>query len=125
MSGVLGGAMGVAFGAFMQTMNMSSGRPEDFPEGTPLRQQTRVILRQIRNSMKSSSRNFAMFGMAYATMELMVETVRAKHDLTNPALAGCATGAGLALSGGPPAMGLGCVSCAAMCVAMDYFFLRD
>ena len=49
---------------------------------------------------RSYSKAFALFGALYAFNECVIEKFRAKHDKTNPAVAGCATGAMLAYTGG-------------------------
>lgn len=65
---------------------------------------TRTVLKEMALNMRDKSvsyaKAFALFGALYAFNECVIEKFRAKHDKVNPALAGCATGAMLAYSGG-------------------------
>eukprot|EP00162_Nutomonas_longa_P009732 comp19447_c0_seq1/m.36883 comp19447_c0_seq1/g.36883 ORF comp19447_c0_seq1/g.36883 comp19447_c0_seq1/m.36883 type:complete len:204 (+) comp19447_c0_seq1:253-864(+) len=121
-AGVMGGVLGFGFGAFMQTLNFSSSRPEDFPENATFRQQYRLMGIRTWKGMKSSAKNFAIFGCAFAALECIVSKIRARQDVQNTLIAGCVTGAGMGAVAGPQGMGLGCASCAAMCVAMEWLF---
>lgn len=69
----------------------------------------------------SYARGFAAFGAVYSTAECAVEKFRAKHDLYNPAIAGCFTGGVLAVKQGPVAMCGGCATVGAFSVAIDYY----
>jgi import inner membrane translocase subunit TIM22 len=124
LSGVMGGGLGLVFGAFMTTMSFGAIRSEDIPTDLPLRRQFTLMGRRMWSSMKSSSRNFAVFGAMYAPTEQMTAVIRGRHDVGNSLIAGCLTGAGMAVTGGPYAMGMGCAGCAALCGLMDHFFIH-
>lgn len=64
-------------------------------------------------------------GALFAGSECVVEKARAKHDIYNSVYAGCATGALLAHSGGPKAMGVGCATFAAFSAAIDKFMAHN
>lgn len=71
---------------------------------------TRVVLREMMVHMKNKSlsfaKSFAVLGALYSFNECVIEKYRAKHDIVNPALAGCVTGGMLAYQGeGGAAMG--------------------
>ena len=70
-----------------------------------------------------SARSFGMIGGVYTGVECTVEKVRGKHDMTNALLAGCLTGGGLAVRGGPQATAVGCAGFAAFGYVMDRFFM--
>ena len=116
LGGALGGVMGVVFGAF---------EPMEVPApDAPKVKLTETIRQGVRSAGARSwsyAKGFAAFGALYAGSECVVEKVRAKHDVTNSAYAGCFTGGVMARSGGPSGMAFGCASMAALSVAMDKF----
>lgn len=59
----------------------------------PASMKLRVGFREAARAMASYSKSFAMFGVVYSASECAIEKARAKHDLYNTMLAGCATGA--------------------------------
>ena len=116
LGGALGGVMGIVFGAF---------EPMEVPApDAPKVKLTETIRQGVRSAGARSwsyAKGFAAFGALYAGSECVVEKVRAKHDVTNSAYAGCFTGGVMARSGGPSGMAFGCASMAALSVAMDKF----
>ncbi|KAJ9519265.1 hypothetical protein QJQ45_017933 [Haematococcus lacustris] len=124
VSGAIGGVAGFAFGIFTASIE-NSGGPTEVLTPEMREKPTRVVLREMFDNMKSKSlsyaKGFAYFGMLYSFNECVIEKYRAKHDKTNAALAGCATGAMLAYSAGPQAMCLGCASVGAFSLAIEHF----
>ncbi|KAF2455483.1 Tim17/Tim22/Tim23/Pmp24 family-domain-containing protein [Lineolata rhizophorae] len=123
MSGGAGFALGGAFGLFMSSMRYDTPLT---PAGNaisqlPMRQQLREGLRDMGRSSLRSARNFGLIGAIFSGTECCIEGFRAKHDLANGVAAGCITGGALAVSGGPQAVGLGCVGFAAFSAAIDWY----
>lgn len=73
----------------------------------------------ISSLCSSYSKGFGAMGALFAGSECVIEKYRAKHDSYNSVYAGCTAGAILAHSGGPKAMGLGCVTFAAFSALID------
>ncbi|KAF6260681.1 mitochondrial protein translocase family, partial [Scenedesmus sp. NREL 46B-D3] len=121
IAGVMGGALGVAFGVF--TASLDTQGIDAAPNGET--KPTRVVLRETWVLMKEKSRGyakgFAGMGFLYSGTECLIEKYRAKHDNWNATLAGCATGGLMAAPGGPKAMCFGCASFAAFSTAIEYF----
>eukprot|EP00955_Chlamydomonas_euryale_P078694 363193-Chlamydomonas_euryale.AAC.12 len=86
---------------------------------------TRMVLREMAYNMRTKSvsyaKAFALFGSVYSFNECVIEKFRAKHDIWNTALAGCATGAMIAHGGGPQAMCFACAGIGAFNIAIDRF----
>jgi import inner membrane translocase subunit TIM22 len=116
LGGALGGVMGVVFGAF---------EPMEVPAPDAPKVTIRETIKQGAKSAGARSwsyaKGFAAFGALYAGSECVVEKVRAKHDVTNSAYAGCFTGGVMARTSGPTGMAVGCATMAALSVAMDKF----
>ncbi|KAI9493010.1 Tim17/Tim22/Tim23/Pmp24 family-domain-containing protein [Zychaea mexicana] len=121
MAGVVGGAMGAAFGLFMSSFEFSG------PSMDPklLEQSTKVQMKAVFKDMKTRSfsmaKNFAVVGAIYSGSECCIESYRAKNDLGNSMAAGCFTGGVLAARAGPQAAALGCAGFAAFSCAIDYY----
>lgn len=60
----------------------------------------------------------------FSGVECVIEKSRGQHDMYNGALAGCATGAALAVGSGPQAMCFGCAGFAAFSSAMELLMER-
>lgn len=122
LSAVLGSGMGVMFGIFMGTMDTGSamGGVVDYQNQT-MRQAFKEMAKNTMAKSKSYAKGFAAMGALFAGSECVIESLRAKHDARNSIYAGCATGAILAHSGGPKAIGIGCASFAAFSAAIDRF----
>lgn len=123
LAGVMGGVSGVALGLFFAALENSHGGMDGPMSDTP--KTTRMVLREMAWNMREKSvsyaKAFALFGSIYSFNECVLEKFRAKHDMWNPALAGCATGAMLAHGGGPKAMCIGCGAIGAFNIAIERF----
>ena len=70
----------------------------------------------MKSSAKSWSKNFAKVGGVYATVDCVVEKTRGRHDLKNPLMSGCVSGAVFANKTGPIVrFFLGCVASFSVC----------
>lgn len=58
-------------------------------------------------------------------LSVLLRVSGAKHDLYNGVTAGCITGAGLAIKGGPQAAFIGCAGFAAFSLAIDMYLSSD
>jgi import inner membrane translocase subunit TIM22 len=145
VSGVMGFALGGAFGLFMASVRFLT-HPElffsltvtqmsyDTPLSTnptaqsitslPLREQLRQGLKDMGSRSYSSARNFGKVGAIFAGTECCIEGFRAKNDLANGVMAGCITGGVLAAPAGPQAAALGCAGFAAFSLAIDSYMRR-
>lgn len=128
IAGGSGFALGGFFGLFMALMAY------DVPIGTnavkhisdlPFKEQMKFQFRDMGNRMYSSAKNFGYIGMVYLGVECSIESLRAKHDIYNGVSAGCITGAGLSIKGGPQAAAIGCLGFAAFLWAIDLYLLSD
>jgi import inner membrane translocase subunit TIM22 len=145
VSGVMGFALGGAFGLFMASVSPPSLPPflspltcsqmqYDTPLSTnpnaqaitslPLRQQLKQGFRDLGSRSYSSAKNFGKVGAIFAGTECCIEGFRAKNDLKNGVLAGCITGGVLAAPAGPQAAALGCAGFAAFSLAIDSYMRR-
>ena len=127
--------MGCVFGLMMAGMAVSqphlepfSGAPLPGPDApkVPVWRQFRDGLRDMKNRSLSTGRSFALVGGVYATVECFLERLRGRRDMRNALASGFATGAALAVRGGPRAMVFGGAGFAAfsgvMELAMPYIF---
>jgi import inner membrane translocase subunit TIM22 len=126
MSGVMGFALGGAFGLFMASMQYdtplsSSATPV---ASLPLRQQLKQGFKDMGSRSFSSAKNFGKVGAIFAGTECCIEGFRAKNDLANGVLAGCITGGVLAAPAGPQAAAVGCAGFAAFSAAIDSYMRR-
>jgi mitochondrial import inner membrane translocase subunit TIM22 len=145
VSGVMGFALGGAFGLFMASVSLPSLPPflhpltcsqmqYDTPLSTnpnaqaitslPLRQQLKQGFRDLGSRSYSSAKNFGKVGAIFAGTECCIEGFRAKNDLKNGVMAGCITGGVLAAPAGPQAVALGCAGFAAFSLAIDSYMRR-
>ena len=119
--GLLGGAMGIFFG---------QSSPLVIPNGTPpppersLKQTMHLEFQKTKKSARMWSKNMAMIGALFGTTECYIEKYRAKHDIINPTLAGCASGAVLGAKGGAQSALLGCGGFAAFSAAMELLLVE-
>ena len=128
IAGGSGFALGGFFGLFMALMAY------DVPIGLtavkhildlPFKEQMRYQFKDMGRRMWLSAKNFGYIGMVYLGVECSIESLRAKHDIYNGVLAGCITGAGLLIKGGPQAAAIGCAGFAAFSYAIDLYMLSD
>jgi len=128
VSGVMGFALGGAFGLFMASMQydtpLATNPNAAAIQSLPLREQLRRGLRDMGSRSYSSARNFGKVGAIFAGTECCIEGYRAKNDLANGVLAGCITGGALAAPAGPQAAAFGCAGFAAFSLAIDSYMRR-
>jgi len=127
MSGVMGFALGGAFGLFMASMQYDT--PLHTPASSalvslPLREQLKRGLKDMGTRSFSSAKNFGKVGAIFSGTECCIEGFRAKNDLTNGIAAGCITGGVLAAPAGPQAAMVGCLGFAAFSAAIDSYMRR-
>ena len=131
MSGVMGFALGGAFGLFMSSMRYDTPLSTTLP-GTntviadlPIRQQLKHGLRDMGKQSFSSAKNFGMIGAIFTASECTIEGLRAKNDLWNGVAGGCITGGVLAAKAGPQAVAVGCAGFAAFSAAIDAYMRME
>lgn len=120
LSGVVGGLAGAAFGMIFGSFSLEMTPGEELAKRT-IMENMKLHAKDALSRASSYGRGFAAFGAVYAASECGVEKFRAKHDLYNPAYAGCLTGGILAVKQGPTAMAGGCAMVGAFSVAIDYY----
>ncbi|KAE9977638.1 hypothetical protein Vi05172_g5536 [Venturia inaequalis] len=126
ISGVMGFALGGAFGLFMSSMRYDTPMGANLPgqvvtTDLPMRTQLKLGLKDMGKQSLSSAKNFGKIGAIFAGTECCVEGYRAKNDLWNGVAGGCLTGGALAWSAGPQAVAFGCAGFAAFSAAIDYY----
>ncbi|KAK4534740.1 hypothetical protein CDCA_CDCA02G0765 [Cyanidium caldarium] len=127
MAAVAGGGLGVAMGLFIGGFSLELDRAVEAQ--APWRQQLRMYGRALGAQIRSYSKSFALWGSTYTIVECGVEKYRARHDLWNSPVAGCATGAVLASQprvrmdarNRLKQMAVGCVGMALFSTAIDYW----
>ncbi|KAG0646520.1 import inner membrane translocase subunit [Hyphodiscus hymeniophilus] len=128
VSGVMGFALGGAFGLFMASMSydtpLSTNPTAAGISSLPLREQLKRGFKDMGSRSYSSARNFGKVGAIFAGTECCIEGFRAKNDLANGVMAGCITGGVLAAPAGPQAAALGCAGFAAFSLAIDSYMRR-
>ncbi|KAN0099643.1 mitochondrial import inner membrane translocase, subunit Tim17/22 [Hyaloscypha variabilis] len=128
VSGVMGFALGGAFGLFMASMQydtpLATNPNAAAITSLPLRQQLKQGFRDLGSRSFSSAKNFGKVGAIFAGTECCIEGFRAKNDLKNGVMAGCITGGVLAAPAGPQAAALGCAGFAAFSLAIDSYMRR-
>merc|ERR1719369_746980 len=112
MSFVVGGALGGFIGLFNSSMA---------PTQTTVQMNTRETLIDMRNTIVSNAKGFAVIGLMFAGVECAVESYRGKADWRNSFYAGGITGAALGLRAGVKAAAFGATGFAAFSLAIDYF----
>jgi import inner membrane translocase subunit TIM22 len=115
--------MGLLMGVFLGALSDSSppiqvvgGR--DVPQA-PLKEQVRYTMRATAEKSLYWCRNFAFITGVFGGSECLVEKFRGKHDMWNPVVSGCITGAALQAKSGPQAAALGCGGFAAFSIVID------
>ncbi|XP_057456853.1 mitochondrial import inner membrane translocase subunit TIM22-4 isoform X2 [Lotus japonicus] len=116
VSGVMGGGLGIFMGLFLGALD----NPIMQEEMTG-RQQLIYQAKQMGRRSISSAKAFAVMGFIFSAAECVVEKARAKHDMTNTAVAGCTTGGVISAKGGPRAACAGCAGFAAFSVLIEKF----
>ena len=85
----------------------------------PFREQLRSGYKSTVSRSLGWSRNFAVLTALFGGIECVVENARARHDVWNAVISGCAVGGTLSASGGPGAACLGCVGFAGFSFLID------
>ncbi len=81
----------------------------------------RETLLDMRQTIVSHAKNFAVIGLMFAGTECLIESYRGKSDLKNAVYSGFVTGGLLGLRAGPMAAVYGASGFAAFSLAIDYF----
>jgi hypothetical protein len=91
-------------GVFMGMMNDPSPiqvvKGREVPQA-PLREQMRVAYRSMASRSYGWAKSFAVLTALFGGIECIIEKYRAKHDVWNPVISGCAVGATLSAKSGP------------------------
>lgn len=112
MSFVVGGALGAFLGLFSSSIA---------PHHTAVQMTTRETLIDMRNTIVSHGKNFAVIGLMFASSECIIESYRAKSDYKNAMYSGFVTGGLLGYRAGPMGAVYGGCGFAAFSLAIDYF----
>ncbi|KAG9411580.1 hypothetical protein AC1031_017214 [Aphanomyces cochlioides] len=129
LSGAVGYTLGVAMGGLLSSYE-AIAPPIPVPgqrvlPKVPFREQMQMSRRLIAEKSRSWGRNFLIFSAMTSGLECLVSKGRGRHDTTSVALAGCATGATLAMGQGPAVQCGSCVLLAAFSAAMEQFMHGD
>ncbi len=120
--GVMGAVLGVGLGVFMGAMGDVSPiqvlQGREVPQA-PLREQLRAAFKSTATKSAGWARNFGVLTALFGGIECLIEKYRAKHDVWNPVISGCAVGATLSIKGGPAAACLGCAGFAGFSLVVD------
>ncbi|KAI0557276.1 mitochondrial inner membrane insertion complex subunit Tim22 [Gracilaria domingensis] len=127
ISAFAGGGLGVLFGLFFGGYANAVDKAVE-TEG-PASLKLRVGFKEAARAMRSYSKNFALFGASFSAAECTVEKLRARHDIWNSIIGGCAAGAFMSSAPTerlPPRaramqMAFGCASVGAFSAAIDYY----
>lgn len=115
-SGVMGGGLGVFMGLFLGAFDTPLVQ-----DSMSTKQQLIFQAKQMGRRSWSSCKAFAVMGLVFSAAECVVEKARAKHDITNTVVAGCATGGAISAKGGPKAACFGCAGFATFSVVIEKF----
>lgn len=119
--GIMGLLMGVFLGALSDaTPPVQTIGGKDVPQA-PMKEQVRVTMRATADKSLYWCKNFAFITGVFGGSECLVEKFRGKHDMWNPVVSGCITGAALQAKSGPQAMAVGCGGFAAFSIVIDSF----
>lgn len=118
-----GGVMGLVMGVFLGAMSdatppitVINGR--EVPQA-PLKEQVKVTMRATAEKSIYWCRNFAFITGVFGGSECLVEKYRGKHDVWNPVISGCITGAAIQAKQGPQAAAMGCGGFAAFSLVIE------
>ncbi|KAL8193833.1 hypothetical protein R6Q57_026075 [Mikania cordata] len=95
-SGVMGGGLGLAMGLFLGALE--NPIHQDTMTG---RQLFVYTAKTMGGKSWASCKAFAVMGLVFSAAECVVEKARAKHDITNTAIAGCVTGGAISAKSMP------------------------
>ncbi|CAG4934129.1 unnamed protein product [Colias eurytheme] len=113
---IIGYGLGLAVGLFTSSLmpNMTDPMAQQ-------NQTAREILREMKTSMLSYAKNFAILGAVFSGIECCIETARGKSDWRNGTYAGGVTGGLIGLRGGLKAGIFGAAGFAAFSTVIDYY----
>lgn len=119
--------MGLLFGLFFGGYSNAVDKAVEMEGSAAVK--LRVGMREAGRAMRGYAATFAKFGVVYSGSECIVEKVRARHDIWNSVVGGCATGAILAAQPKTAIpyrarayqMAVGCGGMAAFSAAIDYY----
>ncbi|KAM7267265.1 hypothetical protein ACFE04_009431 [Oxalis oulophora] len=120
ISGVMGGGLGLFMGMFLGALENPIA--QDTMSG---KQQFIYTAKQMGRKSLSSCIAFGTMGAIFSGVECVVEKRRAKHDIKNTAIAGCATGGVMSGRAGPQAACIGCAGFAVFSVLIEKFLDRN
>ena len=112
MSFVVGGSLGAFLGLFSSSIA---------PHQAAVQMTTKETLIDMKNTIGSSAKNFAVIGLMFASTECIIESYRAKSDMKNAVYSGFVTGGLLGLRAGVQGAVFGGCGFAAFSVVIDYF----
>ena len=112
MSFVVGGALGGFIGLFSSSVA---------PHHTAQPMTTKETLIDMKRTIVSSGKNFAIIGLMFATTECIIEGYRGKSDYKNAVYSGLVTGGALGMRAGPMGAVWGGAGFAVFSLAIDYF----
>lgn len=113
---IIGYGLGAAVGLFTSSLMPNVSDPT-----AQQNQSAREILREMKTSMMSYAKNFAMLGAVFSGVECCIETARGKSDWKNGTYAGAVTGGLIGLRGGLKAGLFGAAGFAAFSTVVDYY----
>ena len=124
---VLAGTLGLGMGAFFSLMSASFQYEDPVlraQSSLSTTQKTSAVFREMGKNMWSSGKGFGKVGALFAGIECVIESYRAKNDVTNSVTAGFLAGGLLARNAGPKAAFGGGLAFAGFSAAIDLLFLR-
>ncbi|XP_063224551.1 mitochondrial import inner membrane translocase subunit Tim22 [Bacillus rossius redtenbacheri] len=118
MSCVIGYGLGAVIGLFSASVGPTVPLPGDKI------QSAREVLREMKGTMLSYGKNFALIGAVFSAVECAIESHRGKSDWKNGTYAGAVTGGVIGLRAGVKAGVFGAAGFAAFSTLIDYFMHR-
>jgi import inner membrane translocase subunit TIM22 len=112
---VLGYVLGAAIGLFSSSVNPT------VPIGDTKQPSAREVLREMKGTMVSYGKNFAIVGAMFSAVECTIESYRGKSDWRNGTYAGGITGGIIGLRAGIKAGIFGAAGFAAFSTLIDYY----
>ncbi len=112
LSFVVGGALGGFLGLFSSSMA---------PHQTEVPMTAKETLLDMKRTIVSHGKNFAIIGLMFASTECVIESYRGKSDMKNAVYSGFVTGGLLGGRAGPMGAVWGGCGFAAFSLAIDYF----
>ncbi|CAG7854145.1 Mitochondrial import inner membrane translocase subunit TIM22 [Serendipita indica DSM 11827] len=122
----ISGGMGFGMGAFFSMMSTSFAYDDPLSR-TDMSTKTKTIemFKDMGRGMWRTGRSFGKVGALYSGIECIIESYRAKNDMTNAVAGGFVTGAILARNSGPRGALAGAVGFMAFSAAIETFLRRE